>query len=230
MARQQNTALVEALASTFSRTQVESEAKRLGVVKRQRKVDIFALVATLTFGFYAGTERTLSALRQAFEKATGVSLVPSAFYDRLTQALAQLLRTLALAAMETMAVGAGIPAGTLAGFKDVLAIDSSVLRLHDLLEKRFPASRTNHTKAAAKLHTVMSVVDGSPRRVRVTNARMNDQTPWRRIGPWVANCLLLFDLGYYAQHRVMRSVRPSSRASCKASAALRCATPPGDST
>ncbi len=198
MAKRQDTAVVGALASTFSRAAVEAEAKRLGVVRRVRKVDVFALVATLTFGFYAGTKRTLSALRQAFAKASGVSLVPSAFYDRLTPGLANLLRSLALSALNAIAAQAGIPAGVLAGFKDVLAIDSSILRLHDLLEKPFPASRTNHTKAAVKLHAVMSVIDGSPRRVRVTSARMNDQTPWRRIGPWVANCLLLFDLGYYS--------------------------------
>lgn len=55
----------------------------MGVVKRQRKVDIFALVGTLVFGFHAGTQRTLSAPPQVFEKVSGVHLVPSAFYDRL---------------------------------------------------------------------------------------------------------------------------------------------------
>ena len=94
MAQQQNTAVLESLASTFSRAAVEAEAKRLGVVKRQRKVDIFALVATLVFGFHAVTQRTLAALRQVFEKVTGVHLVPSAFYDRLTENLAKLLHLL----------------------------------------------------------------------------------------------------------------------------------------
>lgn len=75
MAKNENTAIVTALASALSRTHGEAKAKRLGVVKRQRKVDIFAFVATLAFGFYAGTEQTLSALRQAFDKASRVSLV-----------------------------------------------------------------------------------------------------------------------------------------------------------
>ena len=35
--------------------------------------------------------------------------------------------------------------------------DSTVMRLHDLLEKAFPACRTNHTLAALKMHVVLSV-------------------------------------------------------------------------
>lgn len=200
MAQQQNSTVTDALASTFSRATVEAEARRLGVVKRQRKVDIFALVATLVFGFHAGTQRTLSAFRQVFEKVTGVHLVPSAFYDRLTKNLAKLLHSLMMSALESAGAAAGIPIGILRGFKDILAIDSSVLRLHDLLADLFPACRTNHTKAAAKLHAVMSVIEGSPRRVRLTDERTNDRTPWRRVGAWVKGCLLLFDLGYYSFH------------------------------
>jgi IS4 transposase len=75
-----------------------------------------------------------------------------------------------------------------------------VVRLHALLARAYPACRTNHTKAAAKLQVVMNIRDGAPTQVKLTPERVHDQTPWRRVGPWVQDCLLLFDLGYFCYH------------------------------
>jgi hypothetical protein len=55
-------------------------------------------------------------------------------------------------------------AGILEGFRDVLATDSTLVRLHGLLERSYPANWTNHTKAVAKLHVVMSVKGAGTRR------------------------------------------------------------------
>jgi putative transposase len=200
MARIKQSSLIDPLVKILPRAMVEAEAKRLGVVKRKRKVDIWALVCTLVLGFQEGTERTLVGLKQSLTRETGTSLVRSAFHKRLTTALAKLLHGLVVTAMDACAATVGIPSGTLSGFKDLLAIDSTVLRLHECLAGPYKACRTNHTKAAAKLHLVASVVDGSPRQVKLTSEATNDRTPWRRVGRWVENCLLLFDLGYFSYH------------------------------
>jgi IS4 transposase len=47
---------------------------------------------------------------------------------------------------------------------------------------------------------VMSVLDGSPNRVKLTPERTHDTSPWRRVESWVKGRLLLFDLGYFAYH------------------------------
>jgi IS4 transposase len=78
----------------------------------------------------------------------------------------------------------------------VILTDSTVIRLHDLLEKRFPACRTNHTKAALKAHTIMSVRGVGEQSVKVTAEREHDG-PVFRVGPWVRDHLLMFDLGYF---------------------------------
>lgn len=127
-------------------------------------------------------------------------MVASAFYTRLSPALAKLLRSLANDALSSLEVGFKFPAGALSGFRDLLAIDATVIRLRDLLADRYAACRTNHTKAAAKLHMVMSVLSGSPNQVRLTAERVGDTTPWRRVGKWVQGSLLLFDLGYTNFH------------------------------
>ena len=93
-----------------------------------------------------------------------------------------------------------MPTGPLAAFKELLAIDSRVICLHDLLADTFAATRTSSTRAAAELHVVANVLDGSARRVKLTGERTSDVGPWRRVEDWVRGRLLRFDLGYYRSH------------------------------
>ena len=198
MARPDGSTLAARLATLLPHSLVEEVARERGVVQRQRKVDVYALVWALVLGFQIGNKRTIEALRGAYQRASGQDLARSAFYDRLTPKLADTLRRLAVRAMEQL--GGTIPSVQchLAGFRDLLAIDSTVLKLHDWLSKSYAATRTNSNKSAAKLHMVMSVLDGSPRRVKLTPERTNDRTPWKRVGRWVEGRLLLFDLGYFS--------------------------------
>lgn len=198
MARSETIAPGKTLATFVTREKVEQHARELGVVQRERKTDVFALVWALVLGFQTGAERTLEALRHSYQKAAGHGLVRSAFYTRLTPELAQMLRRLALSAMEEQAPGAAAPRGYLAGFRELLAIDATVLRLRELLAGSFAACRTNHTKAAAKLHSVVNAIDGSPRHLKLTPERTHDTAPWQRVGRWLEGCLVLFDLGYYS--------------------------------
>ena len=195
-----STTLTQPLIAVLPREKIEQEAQRLGVVVRRRIVDIHALVWTLVLGFQTGSRRTISTLHWTYQKATGHRLSRSSFYDRFTSEFATLLRTLAQEAITSLGDIYGVSPQLLTGFRELLALDSTVVRLHALLAKAYGACRTNHTKAAAKLHVVMNVLDGSPRRVKLTPERTNDQTPWRQVGRWLEGCLLLFDLGYFSYH------------------------------
>jgi IS4 transposase len=171
-------------------------AREYGVIVRQRTVGIYALFWTLVLGFTTGNERTLAGLRRAFEKASGRTITPSAFYDRFTPALARMMRTVLADLMaSTMAAERGLD-GILASFRDVLLVDSTLIRLNDLLAKSFPACRTNHTLAALKTHVVLSVRGGGATSVKITSGRTHDG-PVLRAGKWVREKLLIFDLGYY---------------------------------
>ena len=200
MAHDDHTLISDALARVLPAERVRRLASALGVVRRARKVDIVSLVWTLVLGFQVGHERSLVGLRQAYEKLAEHTLVASGFYKRLTAKLARLMKSLALEALKQTAPALGLPSGSLAGFRELLAIDACVIRLHDLLARDFPGCRTNQSKSAAKLHMVMSVTDGSARRVKVTDERTSDVTPWKRVGKWVEGRLLLVDLGYYRFH------------------------------
>jgi putative transposase len=196
MARTKSIGIRKVLARILPRRQLQRLADEVGLTQRQRKVRVHALFWTLVLGFGAGRERTLAGLRRAYEKATGCQLVPSAFYDRFTPALVRLLRAVAGLLIAQMAEPTRKLAGPLATFRDLVLTDSTVIRLHDLLKKAFPACRTNHTQAALKLHTVMSATGAGLRSIKITAERAHDG-PIFTVGKWVKDRLLLFDLGYF---------------------------------
>lgn len=196
MARRKSNPIRRELHQLLPRKKLETMARETGAFQRYRTVDIVSFFWTLLLGFGVSKQRTLASLRRAFGKTTGQTLAPSAFYDRFTPSLAKFMKMALLHVLEK----AGLPerrlAGSLSAFKDVLAADSTVVRLHDLLKTKWPACRTNHTLAALKAHVVMSVVGKGASSVKVTGQRVHDG-PVLRAGGWVKGKLLLFDLGYY---------------------------------
>lgn len=198
MADEHDNPIRQHLANLLCDPVIETLAQTLGVVQRQRKVDVVCLVWTLIVGFSVGSKRTLASLRRAYQAASGHRIARSSFHDRLTPALAQLMRRLLEHILKAQReVLPDFHGQCMRGFEQLFAMDATILRLHSLLSAEFPGCRTNHSPAAAKLHMVMNVVDGSPNRIRLTGERTGDGGPWKRLGDWVKGSLLLFDLGYY---------------------------------
>jgi putative transposase len=196
MARPRSIDLRETLVKIFPRRRITELAREAGAFCRRRKVDIADFFWLLVLGFGTGRERTLAGLRRSFEKATGLTLEESSFYKRFNKGLRDLMR---MAASEAFASLEGIGRaleGPLAQFRDLVVTDSTVMRLHDLLERTFPACRTNHTKAALKLHAVVSVLGAGGNSLKITDQRTHDG-PVFRVGRWVRDRLLVFDLGYF---------------------------------
>lgn len=196
MAHEQSIAIREVLSSVISPGHLARTAREEGFVTRSRKVKPAAFFWTLVLGFGAGSEKSLASLRRCYALHTGTALAPSAFYDRFTPGLVRWLRRLLLEVLERSAEPARALRGRLSSFIDLVAVDGTVVRLHDMLAQSFPACRTNHTKAAAKLTVVMSVLGKGARTVRISPERRHDST-LLTVGSWVKGRLLLFDLGYY---------------------------------
>ncbi len=184
------------LRKLFSNRRLRAMARQTGAVVRQRKVDPVALFWTVVLGFGAGRRRSIAGLRRSYQRATGQCLEESSFYKRFNEGLVKMLEQALLHALEHDAGAGRKLRGHLARFVDVLITDATVLRLHDLLARHWPASRTNHTQAAMKTHWVMSVTGRSRQSVKLTGERRQDG-PVFRVGPWVRGRLVLFDLGYY---------------------------------
>ena len=103
MTHRQPSRIHRALTTALPRRRIRDLARRLGVVRRRRKVDIVALVYTLVLGFSAGNRRSLTDLRRRYLRATGVRLAPSSFHARFNLTLVELMRKLTLEALEQCA-------------------------------------------------------------------------------------------------------------------------------
>ena len=87
---------------------------------------------------------------------------------------------------------------TFEGFRRLLAMDSTVVQLHELLADTWES--TQPEQAATKLHVVANIIEGKANSVRLTDQTTHDTGPVKRIGKWVKGSLLMMDLGYYDFH------------------------------
>jgi IS4 transposase len=195
MARSKSTPLRTALSRVFPSALLRRLAKQTGTVRRRRRVDPVRLFWVVVLGVGSG-ERSFAELRRSYEKVTGTKISASSFYNRFTPAFAQFLRELLSVGLEKLNHSAEAAAAVLGQIREVLCVDSTIVRLHDALAACWPACRTNHTLAAVKLHTVLNVRGRGARRVKITSERIHD-SPVLQAGPWVKGRLLLFDLGYF---------------------------------
>lgn len=196
MARTRDSQIRGSLTTLISPRRVRALARELGVVRRRRKVDVVALVYSLVLGFASGNRRTLAGLRRAYERVTGTSLVASAFYDRFNVALARLMKRLVLDAFESAAAHRPRLHRAFRTFQQVLIADGTVIRLHEALSASFPSVWPNHMPASAKLHMVINAIGRGPCRVRISHGCRQD-VRLLRVGAWVRDKLLMFDLGYF---------------------------------
>jgi len=197
MAQEKSTPLRTALSRMFPAALLKRLARETGAVRRQRRVDPVKLFWVLTLTLGSGGRRSFADLRRSYKRIAGVRLSASSFYNRFTPAFTQFLRKLVELGLEKLNHCAEGYSALLGELREVLCVDSTVIRLHDALVGCWPACRTNHTQAAVKLHTVLNVKAMGPQRVKVTSERAHDGSVLRT-GRWVKGRLLLFDLGYFS--------------------------------
>jgi hypothetical protein len=196
MANREDTAIRQSLTSLLPASKIRKLAEETGAVQRHRKVDIAAFVYALVFGFSVGSTRTIAGLRRTFERVTGTRLVASAFYDRFTEPLVRLLEQLVATSLAKLAKAKPKLRGAFERFREVLACDTSLLRLHNALEELYPSVFTHYMKASAKLCVVMNVIGRGAKTIKLAASSTHDLNTIE-IGNWVRGRLLVFDLGYF---------------------------------
>lgn len=196
MARRKSTPLRTALSRMFPAALLRRLAVDTGAMRRRRRVDPVKLFWVLILTLAGGRSRTIADLRRSYERVTGMRLSASSFYNRLTPAFARFLKEILAVSLENLQRRNEGSKAVLGQIHEVLCVDSTVIRLHDTLARHWPACRTNHTLAAAKLHTVINARGRGPQSIKVTSERVHDG-PVLRAGRWVQGRLLLFDLGYF---------------------------------
>ncbi|MBU4222519.1 MAG: IS4 family transposase, partial [Euryarchaeota archaeon] len=93
----------------------------------------------------------------------------------------------------------------LAKFKDVLIQDSTIIRLHKSLAKKWPAARSKTVAAGVKVGMLVSAVANSPKSIGIY-AETTNELKTLRVGPWIKDRILLIDLGFY-KHQLFAKIK-----------------------
>jgi len=171
--------------------------KELGVVERDRKLQIPAFVWSFVFGFAAGESRTLAGFRRCYNSTTDETTSPGGFYRRLTPTLAEYFRDLVETMLDEVAVPNAVDAD-IDRFRDVMIADGTVMRLHEFISEQFEAR--HEEQAGAKLHLLHNATEQTIERLDTVNEKTHDSTLFNT-GPWLENRLILFDLAYFKYRR-----------------------------
>src|SRR5690606_7606193 len=127
------TLAVSLLTSTARPEIVREHAHAVGVVKRQGKVDTYALLMVVVLGLVVRGRVSIAQLGHIYGEVTGSRLARSSFWDRLTPSFARLVCWLLDRVVADARRDAPRPPGVLGGFTDVLVADSTVVKVHDSL-------------------------------------------------------------------------------------------------
>lgn len=185
------------LTAAFPNEFLRKTAKDAGVIERERKIDPVILFWAFVFTIGVHIERTLAMIKRNYQIMSDETLSDSSWYERFSPELAEFFKRCVIRGIEHLANGAHrAVSDRLKAFKDVLIIDSTVIRLNEKLAKIWPPTRCRRPAAGVKLGVVVSAFINSVKSVSIYGERVSE-IKTLRIGPWIENRILLFDLGYY---------------------------------
>jgi len=189
--------LKDGVLNLFSRSEVERIARECGFYRRtaqQIRAFEFALCCALASAVEA--KRGFASVWRLLGSAAGIEVARSAVTQRFGEGSAALVEQLFHLVMQRLPTPVHPQQlKKLEEFEHVLAEDGSVLALAPLLEKLFPATRTNIMPAAAKLHATADLVHRQVVDVVLTGERRSELEVARERGV-VPNTLYIRDLGY----------------------------------
>ncbi len=181
----------------FTRQEVEQLAVNSGFCQREtKKIFPFEFVLCCMLGCMLEDKRGFASIWRLLAAAAGIVVARSAVTGRFGQGSARMMEALFIRAVARLPQPAHPDLlGKLLRFKQVLAQDGSVLQLAPVLKKLFPATRTNSTDAAGKIHATADVVHRRFTAVTLTGERDSELHEAQEQGI-KAGVLYIRDLGY----------------------------------
>ncbi|OPX88194.1 MAG: hypothetical protein A4E52_01276 [Pelotomaculum sp. PtaB.Bin013] len=180
------------------------KAIETGLVERERKIDPVIMFWTLSIGYGSQLYRTLIELKREYEVRGKVTISDSSWHDRFTPELVKFLRECVIHGIEQISQEPSRILGKrLASFRDVMIRDSTIIRLHESLADKWPATRSKKVAAGVKV-AFASVVN----RYTPTEKQRNKGNNFCRTSPNTIQrrAILLIDLGFYKYQLFSRIV------------------------
>lgn len=179
---------------------IEERAAALGVQKRKRLFEPALMVLALVLDGGSAESGRLAAAMREYVRRGGKEVVRGAFYRWFDDEMLALMEELARRARAyVMAMPRSLP-GVLAGPSDWRAVDSSTIKLPQVLADVFPGTGEY---AALKVHAEISLGVENVVDWHITPARRHD-SPELVIDESRAGTGLLVDLGYVSHDFVRR--------------------------
>lgn len=193
------TSVLQSLRALVGPDEIVEAGRRLGMIQRDRKLDLPALVESTILAVWP-TPGMQTSIFTNYGTLAREMLAPSSFYDRFSMPYAELMRELMMRAMA--AVREATPPQRrqedfgvlLKEFTDVQVADSTSLLLQKMARHWAP-STSKEKPAGVKWHAIVSLKDGVPFADRLTEQRLHDSAGLPE-GALASGTLTLFDLGY----------------------------------
>jgi hypothetical protein len=195
VARRKLTCTEELVHAEFDAREINEIASELGAIRRMRKVNAYTLVLTVVLTVATRGKVSIAGLRRSLHLRAGILMARSAFFDRLTAEFEFLMKWVLDSVVNRARQRRVELPERLAGFRDILALDATVVKVDDRLRGLWRGCRGNSSKAALKVHTVVRALTGELLRYRITKEAHAD-AKGIGTGPWMRGSLLLFDRGY----------------------------------
>jgi putative transposase len=192
------TVLLETLQGLLPGDVIEAAANDLGVVQRERKLDVARLVASLVLSNGSDDIGVLAEAHRRYNSGADDRVVRGAFYSWLDDELARLMERLLQRALDHVATLPPLLPGVLgASVTDWRVFDSETITLRPALADVFPASGS---PAGVKVHKELSLGRGCMIDYHLSPAREHD-SPHLVVDERYRGMGLLFDLGYVSLKR-----------------------------
>ena len=195
MAQGRSTALRLLRATLSDEGALRVQARRLGVVKRQGKVDSYALLATVILGVAVRGPTAIAVIGRVLSEVAGIRLARSTVWARFTPSFRNLVQHVLDGVVQSSRHRPVQPPGVLSAFRDVIAVDATVIKVHDDLQHIWRGTRRNTAKASLKVHTWVRAFTGELLKYKLTADAHGDGRAFG-VEQALRGCLVLFDKAY----------------------------------
>lgn len=194
MARRERTSPEALLHSLINPEEVRTWARKLGFLRRKRKIDVVAFLGSVVLWRCGREGQSIAGMRRDMVLRSGTTVVRSAFFTRLSEPFERLV-SWALDHVQQIAASRS-PAfrGVLEGFRDVVVVDATVIKVQDRLAWLWKGTRHSR-KAAVKVHTWIRATTGELLRNRIT-AEVFPEARAFGMAHALKGILFLFDMGF----------------------------------
>ena len=188
---QVSAALKEVFGAAAEAANQETQA-----VKRKRKFTPVSLAMTFILGMFRNPRASAAQLAMTAAEA-GADVSPQAIENRFTPRLVAFLEAMFRRATQQVIASSKSLAPVLERFSSVILMDSSIVRVPDSVQDKFPSTGGHGGQAAIKLQTRLDLKDGALS-VQLEAGKSTDGATSLQHVPAQPGSLRITDLGYFS--------------------------------